>query len=367
MKKKLFKATVSRFACERIGPHVRAMDEAGVFRKELLHEMFSTRVVGYRDSRRIWGSGRQLLSVGSGDRALADVDPAAAVIVDVQNTIANNVIMRWGTTNRRGVPAKPGDGHLASFALSEAGAGRTLSRLRLARCGGRDSDHRAQNLDHECHRSGPLPLFATVNPGGRVSRHHVLSGGARVPWTSRSGRRGQTRIRASSTCELILDDCRVPAGTSWANRQGYKIAIETLNEGRIGIGAQMAGLAAGALGMRFATPGNGGSSAKRSPNSRACSLSGANGDGSGGRTVAGVQRGAASGRRKAFVTEAAMAKLFASKSRRGASKAVEMLGGVGFTKDYPVEKLYRDAKIGRIYEGTTNMQKLTIAKQILGK
>ena len=176
-------------------------------------------------------------------------------------------------------------------------------------------------------------------------------------------------IRASSTCELILDDCRVPkANVMGEVGKGYKIAIETLNEGRIGIGAQMLGLAQGALEHALAYASSANSSESRSRNFRACSSTWPR------WPWKSRPRGCWSTTPRACAMpgcrlspKRAMAKYFASQvAERVASRAVEVLGGVGFTKDYPVEKLYRDAKIGRIYEGTSNMQRVTIAKQLLG-
>jgi alkylation response protein AidB-like acyl-CoA dehydrogenase len=176
-------------------------------------------------------------------------------------------------------------------------------------------------------------------------------------------------IRASSTCELILDACLVPSENIVGELgKGYKIAIETLNEGRIAIGGQMVGLAQGALGHAIAY-----AKQRRQFGNIIGSFQGVQ------FTLAEMATDVEAARLlvynaarlrdagQPFVTEAAMAKLFASQvGETVASRAVEVLGGVGFTKDYPVEKLYRDAKIGRIYEGTSNMQKLAIAKQLLG-
>ncbi len=369
---KMFRDTVRRFARERIGPHVREMDEAGVFRKELLREMFELGLMGIEIPEELGGQGGTFFQAVLAVEALAEVDPSAAVIVDVQNTIANNVLLRWGNDDqkRRYLP-KLATEIVASFALSEAGAG--SDAFALATRAVKDGDHwriTGRKLwITNAGEAGLYLLFANANPelGHRGITCFLVERG--FPGFQVGKKEDKLGIRASSTCELILDDCQVPAANVLGEvGRGYKIAIETLNEGRIAIGAQMAGLAQGALDHAL----NYARQRKQF-----------------GKTIAefqGIQFELAhmateveaarllvyNGARMRdaglpFVTEAAMAKYFASQvAESTASKAVEIFGGVGFTKDYPVEKLYRDAKIGRIYEGTSNMQKLTIAKQILG-
>ncbi|HLJ50982.1 MAG TPA: acyl-CoA dehydrogenase [Bryobacteraceae bacterium] len=368
----MFRDTVRRFARERIGPHVREMDEAGVFRKELLREMFELGLMGIEIPEEFGGQGGSFFQAVLAVEALAEVDPSAAVIVDVQNTISNNVLLRWGNDDqkRRYLP-KLASEMVASFALSEAGAG--SDAFALATRAVKDGDEwritgRKLWITNAA-EAGLYLLFANANPelGHRGITCFLVE---RVfPGFQVGKKEDKLGIRASSTCELILDDCRVPAANVLGDvGRGYKIAIETLNEGRIAIGAQMAGLAQGALSHAL----NYARQRKQF-----------------GKTIAefqGIQFELAhmateveaarllvyNGARMRdaglpFVTEAAMAKYFASQvAENTASKAVEIFGGVGFTKDYPVEKLFRDSKIGRIYEGTSNMQKLTIAKQILG-
>src|SRR5579872_3643499 len=368
----LFQSTIRRFARERIGPHVRSMDEAGVFRKDLIHEMFELGLMGIEIPEEFGGQGGSFFQAVLAVEALAEVDPSAAVIVDVQNTISNNVLLRWGNDDqkRRYLP-KLASEMVASFALSGAGAG--SDAFALATRAVKDGDEwritgRKLWITNAA-EAGLYLLFANANPelGHRGITCFLVE---RVfPGFQVGKKEDKLGIRASSTCELILDDCRVPAANVLGDvGRGYKIAIETLNEGRIAIGAQMAGLAQGALSHAL----NYARQRKQF-----------------GKTIAefqGIQFELAhmateveaarllvyNGARMRdaglpFVTEAAMAKYFASQvAENTASKAVEIFGGVGFTKDYPVEKLFRDSKIGRIYEGTSNMQKLTIAKQILG-
>jgi len=369
---KMFQNSVRRFARERIGPHVREMDEAGVFRKELLHEMFELGLMGIEIPEEYGGQGGNFFQSVLAVEALAAVDPSAAVIVDVQNTIANNILLRWGTSEqkRRYLPKLARD-TVAAFALSEAGSG--SDAFGMASRAVKHGDHflitgRKLWITNAA-EAGIYFLFANANPeaGHRgITCFIVERGFAGFQVGKKEDKLG---IRASSTCELILDECRVPAENVLSDvGKGYKIAIETLNEGRIAIGSQMTGLAQGALDHaiayakqrhQFGKPiaefqGVQFELAQMATEVEASRLLVYN---SARLRDAGMP----------FVTEAAMAKYFASQvAENTASRAVEIFGGVGFTKDYPVEKLYRDAKIGRIYEGTSNMQKMTIAKQILG-
>jgi short-chain 2-methylacyl-CoA dehydrogenase len=368
---KMFQSTIRRFARERIGPHVREMDAAGVFRKELIAEMFELGLMGIEIPEDLGGQGGNFFQAVLAVEALAEVDPSAAVIVDVQNTIANNILIRWGNQElkRRYLPKLARD-TVASFALSEAGSGSDAFALatRATRQGDYYSLTGRKLWITNAAEAGLYFVFATVDPdaGHRGITCFVVERG--FPGFQVGKKEDKLGIRASSTCELILDDCRVPAANIVGEAgKGYKIAIETLNEGRIAIGSQMVGLAQGALGhaiayakqrQQFGKPiadfqGVQFELAEMATDVEAARLLVYN---SARMRDAGLP----------FVTEAAMAKYFASQvGENTASRAVEILGGVGFTKDYPVEKLYRDAKIGRIYEGTSNMQKLTIARQIL--
>jgi short/branched chain acyl-CoA dehydrogenase len=369
---KMFQATVRRFARERIGPHVRAMDEAGVFRKELLHEMFELGLMGIEIPEQFGGQGGNFFQSVLAVEALAAVDPSAAVIVDVQNTIANNILLRWGNDEqkRRYLPKLARD-TVAAFALSEAGSG--SDAFAMASRATRHGDHflitgRKLWITNAA-EAGIYFLFANANPeaGHRGITCFIVErnfAGFQV-----GKKEDKLGIRASSTCELILDECRVPAENVLGETgKGYKIAIETLNEGRIAIGSQMTGLAQGALDHAIGYARERRQFGKPIADFQAIQFELAEmaTDVEAARLL--VYNGARL--RDAgmpFVTEAAMAKYFASQvGENVASRAVEIFGGVGFTKDYPVEKLYRDAKIGRIYEGTSNMQKMTIAKQILG-
>jgi alkylation response protein AidB-like acyl-CoA dehydrogenase len=304
---------------------------------------------------------------------LARVDPSAAVIVDVQNTLFHNAILHHGNDEqkRRWLPRAATD-TVASYALSEAGSGSdafALATRAVEYIDGYALTGRKLWITNAA-EAGFFLLFANVNPEQGYKGITAFLVERDFPGFQVGKKEDKLGIRASSTCELILDGCRVlRANVVGEIGKGYKIAIETLNEGRIGIGAQMLGLAQGALDhalayakqrKQFGQPiaefqGVQFELAEMAVDVEATRL-----------MVYNAARLHDAGR--PFLTEAAMCKYFASQvAERVASRAVEVLGGVGFTKDYPVEKLYRDAKIGRIYEGTSNMQKMTIAKQILGK
>jgi alkylation response protein AidB-like acyl-CoA dehydrogenase len=370
---RIFQSTILRFARERIAPHVRAMDEAAVFRKDLIKEMFELGLMGIEIPEEFGGQGGSFFQSVLAIEALASVDPAAAVIVDVQNTIANNILLRWGNEEqkRRYLPRLAAD-TVASFALSEAGAGSDAFALatRAVREGDQFRITGRKLWITNAAEAGIFFLFANANPdqGYRGITCFLIE--RNTPGFTVGKHEDKLGIRASSTCELILDDCREPVENVVGEiGKGYKIAIETLNEGRIAIGGQMTGLAEGALGhaiayakqrQQFGKPisefqGVQFTLAEMATDVEAARL-----------LVYNAARLRDAG--QPFVTEAAMAKLFASQiAETVASRAIEVLGGVGFTKDYPVEKLYRDAKIGRIYEGTSNMQKLVIAKELLRK
>ncbi len=370
---RMFQNTVRKFARERIAPHVREMDEAGVFRKDLIKEFFSLGLMAIDVPEEYGGQGGYFFQSILAIEELAKVDPSAAVIVDVQNTLFNNAIVRWANEDqkRKYLPSLARD-TVASYALSEAGSGSDAFALAT----------RAMDFgDHyrltgrklwitNAAESGLFLLFANANPDAGYKGITAFLIERDFPGFQVGKKEDKLGIRASSTCELILDDCRVPKSNVIGEvGKGYKIAIETLNEGRIGIGAQMLGLAQGALDHAL------GYAKQRKQFGKAIvEFQGVQFDLAEMAVEVEAARlmvyNAARLRDAGapFVTEAAMCKFFASQvAERVASRAIEVLGGVGFTKDYPVEKLYRDAKIGRIYEGTSNMQRVTIAKQLLGK
>jgi alkylation response protein AidB-like acyl-CoA dehydrogenase len=370
---RLFQSTVRRFAREQIAPRVREMDEAGVFRKDIIRQFFELGLMGIEIPEEYGGQGGSFFQSILAVEELSAVDPSAGVIVDVQNTIVNNALLRWASTEQKQkyLPRLAAD-TVASYALSEAGSG--SDAFALATQAQEQSDHFMLNGRKlwitNAAESGLFLLFANAHPsaGYRGITAFLVERG--FPGFQVGKKEDKLGLRASSTCELILDNCRVPRENLMGETgKGYKIAIETLNEGRIAIGAQMIGLARGALdhavayakqrkqfgktigefqGVQFQL-------AKMAVEVEAARL-----------LVYNAARLRDAG--MPFITEAAMAKYHSSEiAEKVASNAIEIFGGVGITKDYPVEKLYRDAKIGRIYEGTSNIQLVTIAKKLMEK
>ena len=369
---RLFRDTVRRFARERIMPLVRRMDDSASFDKDLLRQLFELGLMGIEIPEPYGGQGGNFFQCVQAIEEISGVDPAVGVVVDVQNTIVNNAIMRWGNHDQkqRYLPRLALD-TLGAYALSEAGSG--SDAFALATTAAEDGDHfrlsgRKLWISNAA-EAGLFVLFANANPaaGYKGITAFIVD---RETSGFRVGRKeDKLGIRASSTCELILDDCRVPKQNVLGEvGKGYKIAIETLNEGRIAIGAQMVGLAQGALdhAVKYAKE-------RRQFGQPISSFQGVQFDLARMATELEAARLLVYNSARLrdaglpFLKEAAMAKYFASEAaEKIASKAIEIHGGVGVTKDYPVEKLWRDSKIGRIYEGTSNIQLMTIAKKLLG-
>jgi len=369
---KLFRDTVRRFARERIAPLVRQMDERATLDPSLIREIFALGLMGIEIPEEFAGQGGDFFQCVLAIEEISAVDPSVGVLVDVQNTILNNAILRWATEDqkRRYLPKLAID-TIGAYALSEAGSG--SDAFALSTTARRQNDKLLLNgrklWISNAAEAGVFVLFATVDPAAGYRGITAFLVERNFPGFSVGRHEDKLGIRASSTCELILNDCEVPENNVLGDvGKGYKIAIETLNEGRIAIGAQMLGLARGALEhatryakerKQFGKPiaefqGVQFDLARMATELEAARLLVYN---------AARLRDAGAG----FVKEAAMAKYYASEiAEKTASKAVEIHGGVGVTKDYPVEKLYRDAKVGRIYEGTSNIQLLTIAKKLLG-
>lgn len=369
---RLFQTTIRQFAKEQIGPHVRSMDEEGKFRGDLIKQFFDLGLMGIEIPEEYGGQGGSFFQAVLAVEELAAVDPSAAVIVDVQNTLVNNAFLRWGSKDQKAkyLPLLA-NSTVASYALSEAGSG--SDAFALASRAALDGDHYVLNGRKlwitNAGEAGIFLVFANVNPeaGYKGITAFIVERG--MEGFAVGKKEDKLGIRASSTCELLLDNCRVPVGNVLGQvGHGYKIAIETLNEGRIAIGAQMTGLAHGALLHAAAY-----AKERKQFGKAIAEYQGIQFELAEMATMVESARllvyNAARLREAGlpFLTEAAMAKYHASQiAETVASKAVEIHGGVGFTKDYPVEKLYRDAKIGRIYEGTSNMQRVTIAKKLLG-
>jgi butyryl-CoA dehydrogenase/short/branched chain acyl-CoA dehydrogenase len=368
----LFRDNIRQFAEEKVRPQVKEMDEKGVFDKELIREFFQLGLMGIEIPEQYGGGAGKFFEAILAVEELSRVDASAGVVVDVQNTLVNNALLRWATEEqkKRYLPRMASE-LCGAYALSEAGSGSDAFALQTrAELKGSEYVLNGRKLwITNGKEAGLFVLFATLDPaaGYRGITAFVIE--KEFPGFTVGKKEDKLGIRASSTCELILEDCRVPKNNVLGEvGKGYKIAIETLNEGRIGIGAQMAGVARGAWeyaakyaqerkqfgksiadfqGIQFQL-------AQMATDIEAARLMVYN---AARMKDAGVP----------FVKEAAMAKLFCSQvAERVTSLAIEIYGGYGFTRDYPVEKYWRDSKIGKIYEGTSNMQLQTIAKLVLG-
>ena len=369
----LFRDNVRQFAEEKVQPLAKEMDEKGVFDRGLIEQFFQLGLMGIEIPEQYGGSGGKFSEAILAVEELSRADASAGVVVDVQNTLVNNALLRWGNTEqkKRYLPRMASE-TVGSYALSEAGSGSDAFALQTrADLHGNDYFLNGRKLwITNAKEAGVFVLFATVNPSAGYKGITAFIVEKNTPGFTVGKKEDKLGIRASSTCELILEDCHVPKENVLGEvGKGYKIAIETLNEGRIGIGAQMLGVARGAWeyaakyaqerkqfgksisefqGVQFQI-------AQMATDIEAARL-----------LVYNAARMKDAGMN--FVKEAAMAKLFASQvAERVTSLAVEIYGGYGFTKDYPVEKYWRDSKIGKIYEGTSNMQLSTIAKLVLGK
>ncbi|HTW47220.1 MAG TPA: acyl-CoA dehydrogenase [Acidobacteriaceae bacterium] len=367
----ILRDTVRQFAQQEIAPRVRAMDDAQKLDPEILRQLFELGLMAIEAPMELGGAGASFFSAVLTVEEISRVDPAVAVIVDVQNTLAVNAILRWGTPDQQRLwLPRMAQQTVCAYALSEAGSG--SDAFSLATQARKDGDHYVLS-GRKLWISNALEadlflVFATVDPqaGYRGITAFVVERG--TEGFAVGHKEDKMGIRASSTCELLFDDCRVPAANVVAEvGKGYKIAIETLNEGRIGIAAQMLGLAEGALAcaVKYSKERKQFGKAIAEFQAVQFALAGMATQIEAARMLV-YNAARMKGAGLPFVKEAAMAKLFASRVAEDvASSAVEIYGGYGFVKDYPVEKFYRDAKIGSIYEGTSNMQLATIGKMIL--
>jgi alkylation response protein AidB-like acyl-CoA dehydrogenase len=369
----LFRESVRQFAVEQVGPLVRGMDEAQAMDPGLIRKLFAMGLMGIEIPEEFGGAGGSFFEAILAVEEVSAVDPSVGVLVDVQNTLSINALIRWATEEqkKRYLPRLATD-TIGAYALSEAKSGSDAFALET-RAVKRGDDYvlNGQKLwITNAKEAGLFIVFATIDPAAGykgITAFLVEKGTAGFSVGKKEDKLG---IRASSTCELIFRECVVP-GTQVLGEpgKGYKIAIETLNEGRIGIAAQMVGLAAGAWGhaARWAQQRKQFGKALVEFQAMQFQLAEMATEIEAARLLvynaARLKDGGAE-----FLKEAAMAKYFASQvAERVASLAVEVYGGSGFVKDYPVEKLYRDAKIGKIYEGTSFMQLATIAKLMLAK
>ncbi|MHB1191487.1 MAG: acyl-CoA dehydrogenase [Longimicrobiales bacterium] len=368
---RMFQETVRDFARAEIAPRARAMDEAEAMDPDLIAQLFQLGLMGIEIPEAHGGTGSGFFTSVLVVEELSRVDPAVAVLVDVQNTVVIKALLHWGSPEQQGrwLP-RLAQFTVGAYALSEAGSGSDAFALATRATPAGDGwvlNGRKMWITN-AREAGLFVVFATVNPDDSyrgITAFLVEKGTQGFTVGKKEDKLG---IRASSTCELLLDDVRVgPDQVLGDVGKGYKVAIETLNEGRIGIGAQMVGLAQGALdhtvkyvqereqfgraigsfqGVQFEL-------ADMATEIEAARL-----------LVYNAARLKDAG--EPFLGQAAMAKLFSSEvAQRVASRCIDLFGGYGLTRDYPVEKLYRDAKVGTIYEGTSNMQKQTIAKLLL--
>ena len=367
----IFRDSVYEFADREVRPLARDMDEHAKIGKPLIDKLFDLGVMGIEIPESYGGGGARFFHAVLAVEALSRVDPSIGVLVDVQNTLVINALLRWGhdEVKRRYLP-KLAASTIGAYALSEAGSGSDAFALATrATEHGDDWIVTGRKLWITNGNEADLFIvFANVNPdaGYRgITAFLVERGFAGFTVGKKEDKLG---IRASSTCELLMEECRVPrANVLGEVGKGYKVAIETLNEGRIGIGAQMIGLAQGALDHTITYVKDRRQFGKAIAEFQAVQhqIARAATELEAARLMvynAARLRDAS----QPFLTEAAMCKIFSSEvAERVTSLAVNLFGGYGFVKDYPVEKLYRDAKIGQIYEGTSNLQLQTIAKQIL--
>ena len=367
----LLRSNVRSFAAGEVAPQVREMEERGVIPRALIDQLFELGIMAIEIPESHGGAGGHFFLSVIAVEELARVDPSVAVLVDVQNTLVANALIRWGSDDikRRFLPQLASE-TVGAYALSEAGSGSDAFAL-TTRAVEDGDDYVVSGRKLWITNGSEAGLFivmATVAPEAGYRGITAFLVERDRPGFRVGKKEDKLGIRASSTCEVLLDECRVPRANILGDTgQGYKVAIETLNEGRIGIGAQMVGLSQGALDHALAYVRERKQFGKAIGEFQAVQFQLAQAATELEMARVGVYNAARlrdAGR--PFLTEAAMAKLFSSQvAERVTSLAVQLFGGAGYTKDSPVEKLYRDAKIGQIYEGTSNMQLQTIAKQIL--
>jgi alkylation response protein AidB-like acyl-CoA dehydrogenase len=369
----LFRDTVRRFATEQIGPLVRGMDEAQQMDAGVIQKLFELGLMGIEVPEEYGGAGGSFFQAILAVEEISAVDPSVGVLVDVQNTLCINALIRWANEEqKKKYLTRLASDTIGSYALSEASSGSDAFALQT-RAVKRGDDYvlNGQKLwITNAKEAGLFIVFATIDPAAGykgITAFLVEKGAAGFTLGKKEDKLG---IRASSTCELIFNDCVVPAGQVLGEPgKGYKIAIETLNEGRIGIGSQMLGLAEGAWGhaAKWAKERKQFGKALVEFQAMQFQLAEMATEIEAARLMV-YNAARLKDAKLDFLKEAAMCKYFTSQvAERVASLAVEVYGGSGFVKDYPVEKLYRDAKIGKIYEGTSFMQLAIIAKMILGK
>ncbi|HUZ46821.1 MAG TPA: acyl-CoA dehydrogenase [Terriglobia bacterium] len=369
----MFQAAAREFAEKEIGPHVAQMDREGVFKSELVEKFFEQGFMGIEVPETYGGSGGTFFMAILAIEEFSRVDASAGVVIDVQNTLVMNAIQRWGTeAQKKAFLPRLASNTVGAYALSEAGSGSDAFSLETR--AQEDGDHYVLNGRKlwitNAKEAGLYIVFASVNRELGYKGVTAFLVERSFPGFSIGKKEDKLGIRASSTCELILEDCRVPkANVLGEVGKGYKVAIETLNEGRIGIGAQMLGVARGAFdcAARYARERKQFGKPIAEFQAIQFQLARLATEIEAARLMV-YNAARLKDARHPFLKEAAMVKYYSSQvAERVASEAVEILGGCGFTKDYPAEKYLRDSKIGKIYEGTSFMQLQTIAKAVLGR
>ncbi len=367
----MLREAVREFAESKIAPHVHDMDEAAEFNPDIISSFFEMGLMGIEIPEQYGGADGTIFMAMLAIEELARVDASAAIYVDVHNTLVNNAILRWGTEEQldRYCPRLSSD-MLGAFALSEPGAG--SDAFALATKADDKGDHWELTGSKFWITNGAEAKFFIVFANADFDKGYKGITAFLIERDfegfSVGKRESKLGIRASSTTELILERCRVPQENVFGPvGQGYKIAMTTLNEGRIGIGAQMVGVARGALEAATRYTKEREQFGKPIAEFQAVQFQLAQMDTeleAARLMVYNAARIKDAG--QPFLREAAMAKLYSSQmADRVTSQCVELFGGYGYSREYPVEKFYRDAKIGTIYEGTSNMQLQTIAKQLL--
>lgn len=367
----LFRQTVRDFAETEVKPHVMEMDEAAKFNPDLIARFFDLGLMGIEVPESLGGAGGAIFLATLAIEELARVDASAAIYVDVHNTLVNNALARWGTDEQKQrLFPRMTTSLLGAYALSEPASGSDAFALQCkAELKGDHWELTGRKFwITNGDEAGIFIVFANADFSKGYKGITAFLIERDFPGFSVGKKEKKLGIRASSTTELILENCRVPlTNVLGPVGLGYKVAIETLNEGRIGIGAQMIGIGQGALdccvayikerkqfgraiadfqGVQFQI-------AQMKVELEASRL-----------MVYNAARLKDAG--QPFIEEAAMAKLFSAQAtNRLAGQVLDLFGGYGYSKEYPAEKFYRDAKIGTIYEGTSNMQLQTIAKAML--
>jgi butyryl-CoA dehydrogenase len=367
-----FRDAVRSFAESEIKPHVHSMDNAAEMRSDLIKKLFEMGLMGIETPEAYGGAGSTFTMACLAVEEIGRVDGSVSVLVDVQNTLVTNALLRWATEDqKKKYLPKMATEMVGAYALSESSSGSDAFGLKLKaeQKGDKYILNGSKLWITNGKEAGLFIVFANIDISKGYKGITAFLVEKSFPGFKVGKKEDKLGIRASSTCELLFDNCEVPAANVLGEvGKGYKIAIETLNEGRIGIGAQMLGIASGAYeaalnyvksreqfgksigsfqGVQFQL-------AEMRTELEAARL-----------MVYNAARLKDAG--QDFILQAAMAKLFSSQAaEKITSRAIDLFGGNGFTKEYPVEKFWRDAKIGQIYEGTTNMQLQTIAKMEMG-